>query len=170
MSEPPRLAPPSCAGTAVPAGRSSAAFGTRFFILASLGFVWLGPAWASAKFIYLMVLWDALIVALWAWDLLRVLPPPDRIEIRRSWPAAPRLATPGRVELHARCADTVAGELQMTLVDDVPASFCRTPPALEATVSAGRPETVSYDILPTERGDFPLGSVFIRYRGRLGLA
>jgi hypothetical protein len=90
VSEVQPLTPPPAVARARPVGRFSFGFGPRFFVALLLGLVWLGPAWWFPQCIAAMLLWDALAVAVWIWDLLR-LPRPDQLEVRRIWRSRPAL-------------------------------------------------------------------------------
>lgn len=143
------------------------AFGRRFFLLLLIGLVWLGPAWADARYLYAMGIWDLGLFLLWGWDLSR-LPKPDQIECRRSWasPLQISVETAVTIELHN------AGKVPIWahIVDDVPSSFTKDIPELDLSVSAGKAATAAYNIQPRERGDMRMGSTFLRIQSMWHIA
>src|SRR5579862_1372283 len=90
--------PPRVAARAQPFGRLPFAFGQRAFVALLLGIAWLAPAWWSPRFVAAMLLWDALVLAAWAWDLLR-LPAPQQLEVERAWRARPALGVSAAVTI-----------------------------------------------------------------------
>ena len=59
------LAPDAIERAARPHARWGVAFGRRFFIVLVVGFAWIVPALADVRFIYAMLLWDALLLIAW---------------------------------------------------------------------------------------------------------
>ncbi len=96
-----RLAPSNVSAPAERAGRLKFAFGRRFFLLLFIGLVWIAPAWREPRFLYALVLWDAVVLLLWALDLNR-LARPEQIELRRIWSQPLGLAKRMSVTLELR--------------------------------------------------------------------
>lgn len=167
MNQDQSLLPPAVSSRARPLGRAGFAFGPRFFVGLLLGLVWLGPAWWSPRMIAGMFLFDALLLAVWAWDLKR-LPRPEQLELRRVWRKRPALATAGNISIELRNFGKTAVRVRAT--DETPAEIRRAPPEVELRAAAGRAAEGSYDILPAERGDVRLGRIFVRCRSALGIA
>ncbi len=167
MNQSAPLVPPRVSARARPAGRIPIAFGRRFFLLLLLGLIWIGPAWWDRRFLYGMAAWDALVLALWWWDLAR-LPGAERFEIERRWSAPLGLATPGIVELALRNQGKLT--ISASVVDNVPAGLRRTLPRVDMTAPAGGVGISQYEICPRERGDAQAGDVTFRYQGPLQLA
>lgn len=167
MTEPARLVPGATAARARPSGRVPVAFGRRFFVLLLVSLVWIGPAWRDQRFLYGMAAFDALALALWAWDLHR-LPRPDEIEVKRIWTAPPALGTRGQIgiEIHNHGRASILA----TAVDDVAGTVRRDLPQLEIAAPACGSARSSYAIEPVERGDARLGAVSLRYGSTLQLA
>src|SRR5581483_2826051 len=86
MSINPQLVPATVSNRAFPATRWPAAFGARFYTLLIVGLAWLGPGWIDRRFLFGMVLWDALVVAAWLY-VLRHMPRPGALLISRLWRA-----------------------------------------------------------------------------------
>jgi len=66
MSSRQPLVPPELTGRGRPQGRLSFGFGPRFFVALLLGFLWLVPAWWSARLIAALILWDVADQFIWA--------------------------------------------------------------------------------------------------------
>ncbi|MGB9435628.1 MAG: hypothetical protein WBQ89_25495, partial [Candidatus Acidiferrum sp.] len=66
MTESSQLVPAVTGARGKARGRLGVAFGRRFFLLLLIGLVWAGPAWANAKYLLGMALWDVLVLVLWA--------------------------------------------------------------------------------------------------------
>lgn len=158
---------PAPAVRARPQGRLSFAFGPRFFVGLLLGLLWLAPAWLSPRWIAALWVWDALLLAAWAWDLRR-LPRPQQLELRRVWKKRLALATPGEIAVELRNFGSVA--VHLFAIDEIPAPIRFAPPRVELRAAPGRSAEASYDVLPAERGHHRLGKLFLRYRSALGIA
>ena len=143
------------------------AFGTRFFVALLLGLIWLVPAWWSPRLIAAMFLWDAVVLAVWLFDLLR-LPAPAQLEVRRSWKSALSLARPATVEIelenHSRTP------IHASVVDETPPALRDQPPTIEIAVRGADPVRAEYSIVPRTRGDVVLGRLFLRYQTSLRFA
>jgi len=114
-----------------------------------------------------MFLWDALALVAFFVDAYR-LPRPAEVEAQRLWEHAPALATAADVTLSIRNLSSVA--LRCTLVDETPSSLRSSPPSLLLSVAPAASARTQYRILPRERGDIRLGSLFLRYQSLLGFA
>jgi uncharacterized protein (DUF58 family) len=162
-----RLLPLTATAPGTNLGRWPAAFAPRFFLALILGLVWLGPAWWEPRFVYVMVLWDALVMVAWVADLRR-LPPPARLEISRLWSEPISQGVEGLVQLEAYNRGMIP--IQISLQDDVPSGLHPEPLRLEMSVPAAESVRATYSLRPTERGDARLGRVFLRYRSSLKFA
>ena len=167
MNVTPRLVPPRCAARAQGFGRWPAAFASRFFLALVTGFVWLGPAWWDARFGYMVLVWDVLVMGIWWWDWSR-LPRPEQLEISRQWGEAVSLGSTCQVTLEMSAKSGVG--VIASLEDEVPASLRPQTPKEEVVVPPGRTGSITYHIQPRERGEARLGRVFIRYRSPLQFA
>jgi uncharacterized protein (DUF58 family) len=148
-------------------GRIPFAFGRRFFLLLFMGLVWLAPAWREPRFLYALVFWDVLALALWAWDLQRMAKP-EQLEVRRIWRKPLGLAQKMGATIEVR--NSSATSISAVMNDEAPESFCRDLPTGELAVPAGASATVQYSIEPRSRGDATFGDVWLRYRSPLCLA
>jgi uncharacterized protein (DUF58 family) len=155
-----RLVPANVAARAHGAGRMPVAFGRRFFLFLFIGLVWIAPAWREPRFLYAMVLWDLMTLALWAWDLSR-LPKPEQIEVERVWREPLGLAKPMQVEIVLRNASNTPISARVT--DEAPAAFCRKLPSMEIAGRGKAAGSGSYSIEPRSRGDARFGDVWLRY-------
>ncbi|HLY60350.1 MAG TPA: DUF58 domain-containing protein [Terriglobia bacterium] len=192
ISEKPRLVPATVSAAAQARGRWPGAFGPRFFIVLILGLVWAGPAWWNLRFLYAIAIWDALLLLAWFADLRR-LPLPAQLEVSRTWNST--LSQGGASEITLRLHCLIKTMLYVRLEDDVPppllvnstlergpsahsftsdditpSAHWSEPPRLQLTVGrTGRASGV-YSVRPSERGDFSVGGVFLRYQSPLRLA
>ncbi len=167
FTEPAQLLPPPRRARCEPRGRAALAFGPRFFLLWLLGLIWLGPAWWQPRFALAMVVWDALVLLAWAWDLSR-LPAANELEVLREWSTTPGLSMEGRVRVVVRNPAALA--LVVFAVDEAPLDLRRVPPELEFTIRPGEEGESGYDIRPARRGDCQVGRMHLRYQSVLGIA
>ncbi|MDR0842882.1 MAG: DUF58 domain-containing protein [Acidobacteriota bacterium] len=161
------LAPTQVSVAATRHKRFGVAFGPRFFLLLAIGLLWLGPAAFHPQFAYGMLVWDLLVLAAWAADLA-MLPKPSLITASRLWSAPAALATRAEIRLDVRNLSGRA--VRMTLTDNTPPAFCQEIPECKVTVAARGAATAVYNVVPMQRGDFRMGSLYIRYGSFLRLA
>jgi uncharacterized protein (DUF58 family) len=120
-----------------------------------LGLVWIVPAWWAPRFIGVMFLWDAAVLAAWLVDLLRL-------------PTPLSLAQPGGATLEIDNASGI--DIRVTAIDEVPPDLRDVPPSLEMDVAAGGRAEREYSVMPRRRGDIAVGRGYLRYRSPLSLA
>jgi uncharacterized protein (DUF58 family) len=161
------LVPPQIKARLSSRARLPFAFGTRFFIALLLGLIWLVPAWWSPRLIVAMFLWDAVVLAAWLVDLLR-LPAPSQLEARRIWNSALSLARPATVEIELENRSRTP--IYASMIDETPLDLREQPPALDTAVPGGAPARQAYPIVPRTRGDVVVGRLFLRYRTSLNFA
>ena len=161
------LIPPPVSARAESRGRFPFGFAPRFFTALLLGLLWLIPAWWDARFAAAMFLWDALLLAAWLTDLLR-LPRAGEIEARREWGQALALGHPAAAALQLRNHSRVP--IHAALVDHTPVELRDRPPALFAVLPPGDAARQEYPLRPGKRGDLSMGRLYLRYRSVLGLA
>lgn len=161
------LIPAAVEARAEPRNRLPFGFGARFFIALLLGLLWLIPAWWWPRMVAAMILWDALALCVWLFDLQR-LPRPSFLAARRAWNTAPSLARPNSVRV--AILNQGRSPIQAALVDETPLSVRDQPPALHFVLPVGASVCQEYTILPGERGDVHFGDLFIRYRTALDFA
>lgn len=160
------LVPPPVEGAAVSA-RRGVAFGRRFFLLFVIGLAWLGPAFIDARFLYGMLVWDAVLLLACILDLV-MLPKPGQLVLERRWSQPASLSLPGDVELvlHNHGKTGVIAEI----ADDVPAELRTEIPQVEITAPRGRDGSSSYRVVPATRGDTAIHDAYLRYQSPLRLA
>jgi len=143
------------------------AFGRRFFLLLLIGLVWIGPAWASPKYLLGMALWDVVVLAMWAVDLSR-LPKPEEIEIRRSWQSTLQLREPSEATLEF--TNRGKSDILLRAQEEVPVGLRKEIPEVDVRVPAGGSQTATYSICPRERGDMNFGTTHLRYQSAWQIA
>src|SRR5271154_2871624 len=126
-----KLVPATVAARAESAGRFPFAFGRRLFLFLLIGLVWIVPAWGDPRFLYAVIFWDVLGLALWAWDLSR-LPRPSQIEVRRVWSKPVGLAQQAAVPIEVR--NDSGTPIVVRIDDDAPQAFSRALASLEIAV------------------------------------
>jgi uncharacterized protein (DUF58 family) len=163
----PTFVPPVATARAHSAGRFRIGFGTRFFVALLIGLVWVVPAAWSPRLIAGMFAWDGLFLLLWLQDLLR-LPKPGELELQRVWHSPPSLGVRSKVSvaLHNFGRHPVFARV----TDETPRALRREPPVVQLAVPAGISASAEYEILPAQRGDLPLGKLYVRYQSALRLA
>jgi uncharacterized protein (DUF58 family) len=162
-----RLVPSDTFARAEPAGRFPVAFGRRFFLLCLIGLAWMAPAWREPRFLYVLAVWDGVVLGLWAWDLSR-LPTAKEIEVRRIWSEPLSLAKYGIIQLQVY--NSSGSPISARVWDEAPPTFCSDLPNVEISAPAGGLGIASYSIHPCARGDASFGDGWMRYRSALHLA
>jgi uncharacterized protein (DUF58 family) len=161
-----RLAPPSALAVARAGRRAAFALTSRAFWLLAAGLLWIGPAWIDRRALAVLVLWDAVVIAVVVLDLRR-LPSPALLSVSRSWSAPLTLGTSTTVlvDVHNRGAVTI----DVRLADYVSAALRQDLPEMAMTVLARASARIEYGVTPRERGDAPMGGVVLRWRDAWGL-
>jgi len=162
-----QLAPAPIGARGKTKGSFGFAFGRRFFLLLLIGLVWIGPAWASPKYLLGMALWDVVVLAMWAVDLSR-LPKPEEIEIRRSWQSTLQLREPSEATLEF--TNRGKSDILLRAQEEVPVGLRKELPEVDVRVPAGGSQTATYSICPRERGDMNFGTTHLRYQSAWQIA
>src|SRR5271166_4986619 len=162
-----KLTPEATESKAEAYSRTGIAFGRRFFLLAVVGLVWLGPAFLDVRFAFGVLAWDLLLLIAAVLDLRR-LPRPEQLIVGRRWKEPVALSVQSPVELVLRNSGRVA--IQAELTDDVPTQLRNELPQVVLNVPGGSECAVSYTVTPATRGDATLGDVYIHYQSPLRLA
>ncbi|QMV19308.1 DUF58 domain-containing protein [Granulicella sp. 5B5] len=165
------LIPQPATATAAPRGKLGRALGFGLtpltLILFCIGLLFTIPAFFHPHDIYFMCAWDVLLGISIVLDLL-LLPRPDTLTVTRTFLDSPQLGAATRIELAARLdADKV---LDLRLLDDLHDSLTGTPATQRLIVFPREDALSTTTVYPRQRGDFALGSVYLRYRGVLKLA
>ncbi len=161
MTESAQLAPAPIGARGKAKGRWGVAFGRRFFVLLVIGLVWIGPAWASPKYLWGMALWDVLVLLLWAVDLNK-LPKPEEIEVRRLWQSTLQLREPAEATLEF--LNRGKSDILLRAQEEAPLGLRKEIPEMDVRVPAGNSQNVAYSVCPRERGDMHFGETFLRYQ------
>jgi uncharacterized protein (DUF58 family) len=155
------LAPRTIEAEARPLGRFGVAFGHRTTALLLLGLIWLAPAFVDVRFVWAMLAWDGVVLALWLVDLERS-PLASRLRVRRTWLAAPALSVRSTVEL---AITNDSGEaLSAHVTDSVPNRLRLAPPEIDVVLRARAEALARYDVVPVRRGEGLVGPVYLRYQ------
>lgn len=165
------LIPQPASGTAKPIGRTGRwwRFGLtpRALLLVCVGFMLSGPAFWHPRAIWVMLAWDLLLLLLWLLDAA-LLPAPEAFTVKRSFLDSPQLGQPTRVELAVSMDAERVIDLRAT--DDLHPALVLAPKEQRLQVFPREAAVSVATVSPTERGDFALGRVYLRYRGALRLA
>jgi uncharacterized protein (DUF58 family) len=167
MTAPGRLIPPAVSTRAASGRRWGAAFQSRFFLALLLGLMWIGPAWWNRRALYVLPLWDAVVLLAWLADFQR-LPKPQELTVTRRWSEPLSLDIDSRVELQV--ANHGKRTVEVHIEDDLPAALCRALPKFTMRILPGGSAVASYFIHPSTRGDIQAGRIFLRYHGAVRLA
>jgi uncharacterized protein (DUF58 family) len=161
------LVPPSVTTQAEPRLRPAIAFGPRFFLLIVIGLVWLAAAFHDPHFYYALAAWDLLVLVAWAADLLS-LPSPQKLSITRHWTAPAALSVAALIEL--RVENSSPHVVIAKVIDNVPPQLRGEVPDLELRCPGRGQATVSYEIVPGQRGHIDFGATYLRYQGAMRIA
>lgn len=124
------------------------------------------PAFFHPHLIWMMFAWDALFLALIAFDLAQ-LPPPEKIAVTRRFVHSPALGDPTEI-VHEVLQQSNA-LLEVRVTDDLHPALVAAPQT-QTILAYPRESAKSTQICyPNRRGDFALGKAFLRYRGSLRL-
>jgi uncharacterized protein (DUF58 family) len=138
----------------------------RTISLLLAGFVWLVPGFWDWRLAFAMPAWDALILLAALLDGLR-LPAPAKLVAGRSWSNAPALDSETEIELTIENHGRII--LDCRIVDDLPPALVAEPETLRLMAFPRVPARLRYRVEPRERGDWPTGWLYVRYRSGLGL-
>jgi uncharacterized protein (DUF58 family) len=161
------LAPAPASAWAAPAGRWPFAFGPRFFVLMALGLLFLAPAWIDPRAVWLLVVWNAIVIAAWGLDV-RQMPRPGSLRVSRLWRGPLALGVAAAADLEVENHGAVA--IQVRATDHAAGSLRRDPAQVVLTVLPGAAAAAPYELRPRERGDVAMGVTVLRYRSGWGLA
>lgn len=138
---------------------------TVWLFLGALMFVPIGVFYPSVR--WMLLGFDSLLFLLLLVDALLARRQPI-LRVRRERAARLSLGTDNEIGI---VLENVGNRPVRVIVrDEPPAPFRSEPSLLEATVPGHGAARLAYRLLPTERGDFAFGNVYLRCRGPLGLA
>ena len=166
------LIPEPVTATARPKGRRAGralGFGltARTLLLLAAATLLSVPAFLHGRTPWLMFGVDALILLAAVLDA-STLPAPESFQLSRRFLHAPELGRSVDIELTA--TKTAAGVHRLLLTDDLHVSIASKHSMVKAVSYPNEPAAVLYSAIPAQRGDLPLGELYLRYRSVLGLA
>ncbi len=156
-----KLVPKPVTAAAQRSRRFGVGFGRRFFLLIAVGVLWAVPAFWDARFLLVMLAWDALALLAWAIDL-STLPSPRQLVLERSWSGPAALSD--KVEVTISVQNLSGTSIECRILDDVPQALRSEPPAIVVKAARRDSNSVSYTARPLERGDVKLGAAYLRYQ------
>jgi uncharacterized protein (DUF58 family) len=139
----------------------------RSISLLIVGFLGLVPGFWDPRLAYSMLAWDVLVLLFSILDGLR-LPVPGDLSATRSWSNAPALDSQTEIELTIENHGKLI--IECRLIDDLPPALVAQPATHRLTAFPRVPASLRYRVEPRERGDWPTGWLYLRYRSGLGLA
>jgi uncharacterized protein (DUF58 family) len=117
--------------------------------------------------LYALALWDALLVLAFVVDWLR-LPRASALHVKRTWHQALSIKVASGVSVEV--TNPSGRDLRIDVMDELAPSPWHRLSWLHAVVSARATQTVTQQFMPGERGDTPLGNIYLRYRSALDMA
>lgn len=164
------LIPLPVSATARPHGRGGRWLGfaltRRSLWLLGAGLLGLIPAFFHQHRVWLMLVWDGLVLLVVLADAI-AMPAPETLRVTRTFLDSPRLGELTRVEVEVTQESNRL--LEVDVVDDLEASLM---PVLETKRMLAYPRDAVravMDCYPGRRGDLKLGNIYLRYRGMLRL-
>ena len=152
-------------------GRLGGVFGFTFtarcLLLLAAGCLFSIPAFFHAHRLWLMFVWDGVVLGLFVVDL-SMLPGPGRFTLSRRFLTSPQVGVAVEVEL--TCLHQERRLLHVLMMDDLNASLTPMPQALAVDAYPRDEAKVTVSCFPRERGLVGLGNVYLRVRGAFGLA
>lgn len=167
MSVPQPLAPQSVEATAQRRGRFGGGVGPRLILFAGAGLAWLIPALWNPTYFYALVIWDAVLFLAFLIDWFR-LPRASSLKVQREWHSALSIKVASEVSIPV--TNSTGRDLRVDVMDELspsPWHFLRWQSLIARSRST---ESVTQKFTPGERGDIPLGRVFLRYRSAFNMA
>ena len=161
--------------TLVPAPIRAAARGRRFgfaltpraLLLLVAGCLLAIPGFFHPRWIWAMVAWDALVLALAIFDAA-MLPSSAKIEVERRFDNSPVLGERTQITVEVRQKSNQILDLRVT--DALHPALDAMPTTKRVPAYPRDAARVTIECTPNARGDVALGKVFLRYRGALRLA
>ena len=167
MSVPRPLAPSPVEATARRRGRFGGGAGPRLFLLAGAGLAWLIPALWNPTYFYALVIWDGVLLLAFLLDWFR-LPRASELKVRREWHGSLSIKVASEVSIAV--ANSASRDLRISVMDELAPSPWHRLQWLSLIAPAGKTGSVRQKFTPGERGDIPLGRVYLRYRSAFDMA
>src|SRR6202045_5537736 len=151
-------------------GRAGCVFGfglsARALLLLIAGVLWAILAFFHPHRIWMMLVWDGLIVLLIVLDGMR-LPAASAITLTRRFLHSPALGE--RTEVEYEVVQRSNGIVTVSVTDDLHPALIAVPRPLAVVAYPRDAVRVVLECYPGRRGDFRLGKIYLRYRGALRL-
>jgi len=136
-----------------------------WLLLLGLGIAILGQILLpQLKALQWMLAWDGLILLLTLLDSGRV--KPQRVTVERTIPERLSIGRQNPIYLKLQTGNHQA---MLQLRDDFPQAFQTSPQPLELRLAADSIETRSYQVIPSQRGEYNFGAIQLRQLGNWGL-
>jgi uncharacterized protein (DUF58 family) len=161
-----RLAPPSVTAAARPRRRLPVAPTARTVVLLAIGIIFLPPAWLDPRAAFLMLAWNALVLAAIATDLSR-LPRAGALRVTRRWSGP--LTIGSSVEVSLDLENNGAYDVTARLTDYLDERLRPELATVAVRAVSGRSATATYEAEPRERGDLRAREVLVEWRSAWGL-
>ena len=155
------MVPPAVSAVAVPKGRASFGFGPRFFLLLVGGALIAVPAWLDGRVLWVLALWNIVVMAVW-WTDLKRMPAHESVRVTRTWRTPLSLGIASEVSLVLR--NETGSSLDIEVIDDAPVELRSEFARNIVSLAPGEQKTTTYSVLPQRRGDLPVGSAWLRLR------
>jgi len=138
----------------------------RALLLFLAGLLCAVPGFFGLHWLPLLLAWDGLVLILVCVDAAS-LPAPSTLRVTRTFLDSPVLGRATRIEITVE--HTTKGILPIEISDDLHPALAQLPPSGAIRAFPRDPAPVFFTATPSRRGDFPLGGIWLRCRGRLGL-
>ncbi|MGI8770027.1 MAG: DUF58 domain-containing protein [Acidobacteriaceae bacterium] len=164
------LVPETVSAEGQPCGRFGRVAGyaltVRTLLLLLAGVLWAVPAFFYPRWAWAMAAWDLLVLSLAAaeaWSL----PAPQSILVERRFESALSIAQPTLVTVTVR--HKAPRVLDIRVTDDLHPALLPMPRTIGVRAFPTGAAKAAWTVVPNQRGRVRLGSVYLRYRGALGL-
>jgi uncharacterized protein (DUF58 family) len=138
----------------------------RALLLLIGGVLWTIPAFFHPHRIWMMLVWDGLIMLLIVLDGMR-LPAPSAITVTRRFLHSPALGE--RTEVEYQVMQESNGIVTVSVTDDLHPALIAIPRPLTMVAYPRDAFRAVLECYPGRRGDFKLGKIYLRYLGALRL-
>lgn len=167
MSVPRPLAPQSVEAVAHKHGRFGGGAGPRLFLLFGAGLAWLIPALWNPTYFYALAIWDGVLFVAFLIDLF-TLPRAANLQVTREWHSALSIKVASDVSITV--TNATGRDLKIDVMDELAPSPWHRLRWLSVVVPARATKSATQRFTPGERGDIPLGKVYLRYRSAFDMA
>ncbi len=142
-------------------------FTKRFVVLLVIGLALLTVGWLDRDYVYLVILYDALLIAL-AFGDYYISERPEDVTVERI--VEERFAMGANNEVAVKITNRARRKIKFIVKDEHPPEMeLSQPREAMLTITPGRTRTWSYGLVPTARGRYSFGNTAVRFLSRLGL-